>query len=109
MPRQYHFAVLLALCLAGCATTAGQADAPATAVSPALSTEAIGALARAEADVEAARAAFTLWLSAEDALRQAREAASAYDSAKVIEQAGRASELCRLGTLQAGYPTTEMK
>lgn len=75
----------------------------------ALSNQAVAALAQAESDVKAARAAFTLWTSADDALQKARDAAQAGDSAGVIEQAALVSGLCKLSAAQAGYPSTEMK
>jgi flagellar basal body L-ring protein FlgH len=75
----------------------------------ALSNQAVAALAQAESDVSAARAAFTLWTTAEEALLKARQAAQVGDSARVIGQASLVSELCKLSAAQAGYPTTEMK
>jgi len=92
--------------LPGCASL-GHDDS--TLAQPALSKQALAALAQAESDVRAARAAFTLWTPAEDALNKALAAAQAGDSAGVIEQAKLASGLCRLSADQAAYPSTELK
>jgi len=87
---------------------AEQAAYPSTEAVPELSGEAKQALAQAEADVKAARAAFTLWLPAENAFNAAAEAAKEGDSAAVLKHAKMVSDLTRLGTAQAGYPSTEM-
>ncbi len=92
--------------LTGCASLR---DIAGMAGDGALSNQAVAALAQAESDVKAARAAFTLWTSADDALQKARDAAQAGDSAGVIEQAALVSGLCKLSAAQAGYPSTEMK
>jgi hypothetical protein len=78
------------------------------APAPQLSPEAQKALAEAEAAVKAARAGFTLWVPAENALTAAQEAAKAGDSGTVLKQAGVIAELTRLGVGQAQYPTTEV-
>ena len=75
---------------------------------PALSREAIFALAVAEAEVETARSSHTLWVAAEEALSRARAAAESADNVTVIEEARRASELCRLGAQQATTPPVRM-
>jgi hypothetical protein len=87
---------------------AEQAKYPSTEAAPELSGEAQQALARAEADVQAARAAFTLWVPAENALSAALQGAKEGDSAAVLKHAQAVSDLTRLGTAQAGYPSTEM-
>lgn len=98
-------AALLGLSLAGCASAPQPAPAPSQ---PTLSEEAKAALAQAEADVQAARAAFTLWVPAEEGLKRARAAALSADSARVIEAARTVSDLCRISAQQAGYASTEM-
>ena len=102
-------AALLGLFLAGCAGTPKQAAAPAEPAKPTLSEEAKAALAQAEADAKAAKAAFAYWVPAENALKAAQEAAKTADSATVIKQAKKVSELCKISALQPGYPSTEMK
>jgi hypothetical protein len=78
-----------------------------TPLPPALSAEAQKALAQAEVDVQAARAGFTLWVPAENALGAAQEAAKAGDSETVLKLAKGIAELTRLGAEQAKYPSTE--
>jgi hypothetical protein len=75
---------------------------------PVLSDAAREALAQAEAYAKAARAAFTLWVPAENALSAALQGAKEGDSAAVLKHAQAVSDLTRLGTAQAGYPSTEM-
>lgn len=102
-------AALLGLFVAGCASAPKQAAAPAEPAKPTLSEEAKAALAQAEADAKAAKAAFTYWVPAENALKAAQEAAKAADSATVIKQAKKVSDLCKISALQPGYISTEMK
>lgn len=105
-------ASLLALFVAGCASTqpAAKAEAaPAQAAKPALSDEAKQALAAAEADVAAAKKAFTLWIPAENALKSAQDAAKEGDSATVIKQAKKAMDLNKLAAAQKDYPSTELQ
>lgn len=102
-------AVLLGLSVAGCASTPQQAAAPVEPAKPTLSAEAQAALAQAEADAKAAKAAYTFWIPAENALKKAQEAAKAADSATVIKQAKAVSDLCKVSALQPGYASTEMK
>ncbi|NTV97425.1 MAG: hypothetical protein HGA75_18775, partial [Thiobacillus sp.] len=52
-------AALLGLSVAGCASAPKQAAAPAEPAKPTLSAEAQAALAQAEADAKAAKAAYT--------------------------------------------------
>lgn len=84
-----------------------QPAAPAPATPPPLSAEAREALAAAEAAVQAARAAYALWVPAETALQAARDAAWAGDSARVLNESREVAELTRLGAEQARYPSTE--
>ena len=86
----------------------GQAGYPSTEREPELTEDARQALTQAEADVQAAQAAFTLWLPAENALKAAQEAAKTGDSAAVLRHAKAVGELTKLGAEQAGYPSTEM-
>jgi murein lipoprotein len=105
-------ASLIALFAAGCASTepAAKAEpAPAVAAKPALSEEATQALAKAEADAAAAKKAFALWIPAENALKDAQAAAKEGDSATVIKQSKKVSDLTKLGMAQNSYPSTEMK
>jgi len=105
-------ASLIALFAAGCANTqpAAKAEAaPAVAAKPALSDEAKQALAAAETDVAAAKKAFTLWIPAENALKDAQAAAKEGDSATVIKQSKKAMDLNKLAAAQKDYPSTEMK
>jgi len=106
-------ASLIALFAAGCASTqpAAKAEAaPAAApAKPALSDEAKQALAAAETDVAAAKKAFTLWIPAENALKDAQAAAKEGDSATVIKQSKKAMDLNKLAAAQKDYPSTEMK
>jgi len=114
MKRLYHRlapAVLL-LTLSACVSNDTRPDSPAppTTATPGLGTlspQARAALDQAEADVERARSAHALWTSAEAALRKAREAAQAGDSAMVLSQAKLAADQARLGLAQKAYPSTE--
>jgi len=101
------------LALAGCESTmpvkaeAPQAPAKVEAAPKAqLTEEAKQALAKAEADIKEAQAKKALWTTAQDALKQAKAAAEANDSAAVIKHAKEASEFARLGIAQTQYPMT---
>jgi len=74
---------------------------------PSITEAARDALVQAEADVEAARARFGLWTTAETALKVARDAAKEGNSELVAKQAAFASEQARAGIVQLAYPTTE--
>ncbi len=105
--KQLFFAVLgaSALVLAGCQTTyKEQTVKAAEAPKPTLSAEATQALAKAEADVKAAKAQNALWTTANDALTKAKEAAAKFDSATVIKLSKTASEHAQLGIQQLKYP-----
>jgi enamine deaminase RidA (YjgF/YER057c/UK114 family) len=69
-----------------------------------LTAQAQQALARAEADVREAGSKKSLWTTALDALKLARDAAAKSDSAAVIEHARTASEQALLGVEQTHYP-----
>ena len=103
-PRSSFLLIPLIIGLVACASPGQEADRGGAA----LSREAIFALAVAEAEVETARGSHTLWLAAEEALSRARAAAESADSATVIEEARRTSELCRLGAQQATTPPVQM-
>jgi hypothetical protein len=101
-------AACLALALAAC----GQApvklfDIPKETAVPAITEAARDALSQAEADVEAARARFALWTTAESALKLARDAAQAGNSELVSKHAALASGQARAGVVQLAYPSTE--
>lgn len=96
----------MALVLAGCQGGANvksdkKAEAPAK---PALSAEAKAAVEKAEADTKAAQAKNSLWTTAQDALKKAKEAADKGDSANAIKFAKVASEHAALGMQQQSYP-----
>lgn len=104
--------VALLLALAGCAGNETQpgntATAAVTTPEPAsLNPQARAALDQAEAIAEQARSAHALWTTADSALRKAREAAQAGDSAMVLQQAKTAADQARLGLAQKNYPSTE--
>lgn len=100
-------ASLLAVLAAGCSTAPSQqAAAPAT---PVLSDAAKSALAEADAAVKNAKANYTLWTPAENAYKAAEAAAKTGDSAKVIKEAGIATDLSKIAAAQASYPSTEMQ
>ena len=101
-------AILLGLFTAGCASAPKQATAAEPAL-PALSAEAQAALDQAEADAKRAKTAYTLWIPAENALKDARVAAKAFDSCTVIKKSKAVSDLCKISALQPGYASTEMK
>jgi len=105
------FASASLLLLGGCEgdMAVKQDEAPkAAAAKPetkaALTDEAKQALAKAEADVKAAKAKKALWTTTEDALKKAKEAAETGDSAAVQKHAKTASEHAKLGLGQAEYP-----
>jgi murein lipoprotein len=105
-------ASLIAMLSVGCASgpaPKAEASPPAAPSKPALTDEAKQALASAEAEASAAKKSYTLWTPAESALKEAQEAAKAGDSAAVIKNAKKVSELTKLGMAQAGYPSTEVK
>lgn len=101
-------AALLALAVAGCATT-GEGVESAKAAPPALSAEATQALAQAEADIQKAKAGYALWTVAEDAMKKAQEAAKTGDSDTVIKETKKVAKLTKLGLEQNSYPLTELK
>lgn len=74
---------------------------------PAISDEAKQALAKAEADVKAAKAQNALWTTADGALKSAKEAAAKGDSAAVLKFAKTASTQANLGIGQKAYPLTK--
>lgn len=111
LTRKLLSLMLIALSATACGII-DKAISPATlsaliSSQPTLSDEAEAALARAEGDIERARAAHALWTTAESAIRKAREAAQVGDSATVIAQSEIASDLAGLGLAQRDYPTTE--
>ncbi len=97
-------AVLLGLALSGCAALPSLSGNPAMPAVPNLTGEAVAALAQADAAAHAAKAAFTLWVPAQEALNLAHKAALAGDSLAVIAHANRVFELCRLSAIQAAQP-----
>lgn len=109
------FAPLAATVLAGFALTACSqtptktAEVPRDSAKPSISAEAQKALDQAEVDIETAREKFALWTSAETALKQAREAAQAGDSAAVIKLADFVAIQVKGGLAQLSYPSTEQK
>lgn len=108
----FTFAASTFLLLAGCQNTMptkpDTAQAPASAPQAQLSDAAKQALAQAEADVKAAQEKKGLWSTAQDALKQAKEAAKKDDSAAVIKHAKVASEHAKLGIAQTQYPLTTL-
>ncbi|PWB59071.1 MAG: hypothetical protein C3F18_01265 [Nitrosomonadales bacterium] len=106
------FAAAGLLVLSGCGSTmptkpqAAKAPEKTEAPQAQLSDEAKQALAQAEADVKAAQEKKALWTTAQDALKQAKEAAKNNDSAAVINIAKQASEYAKLGIAQTQYPLT---
>lgn len=113
--------IMIALAGAGLLTLAGcesampvKAEAPQAAAKTQaepkaqLTEEAKQALAKAEADIQAAQAQKALWTTAQDALKKAKAAAEANDSAAVIKHAKEASEFARLGIAQTQYPVTSI-
>jgi murein lipoprotein len=109
----FMFAAAGLLILTGCESTMPTkpdvAPAPVKKVEAPqaqLSDEAKQALAQAEADIKAAQEKKALWTTAQDALKQAKEAAKKNDSAAVIKHAKQASEHAKLGIAQTQYPLT---
>ncbi|MFZ5485147.1 MAG: hypothetical protein ACOZB0_13060 [Pseudomonadota bacterium] len=102
--RTHALLMVFAMSLTACAGSV----LPSGPGRPALSRDAIFALAVAEAEVETARSSHTLWVAAEEALSRARAAAESADNVTVIEEARRTSELCRLGAQQATTPPVRM-
>jgi|GEM_PF-2005533 uncharacterized protein YceK len=102
------------LALSACSSAPSkQAAAPAAAPSaeatkPALSDEAKAALAKAEADVKAAKKARAYWKTADDAVNSMKKAADAIDNASVIKHAKKVSDHVAMGIAQKGYPSTEL-
>ncbi len=101
--------LLLGGCQSGGTTKADSSAASpaAEAAKPALSEEARQALAKAEADVKEAKAQKSLWTTAEDALKKAKEAAAKGDSAATLKFSKTASEHARMGLTQKSYPLTQ--
>ena len=106
--------ILIALATAGLVSLAGcqggaavKTEAPSQAQKPAISEEASKALAQAGADVKAAQAQKALWVTAEDALKKAKEAAEKGDSAAVIKHSKTASDQAKLGISQLQYPISK--
>lgn len=110
------FAAAGLLMLAGCESsmptkpdvpqTPAKVEAKTEAPKAQLTEEANQALAQAEADVKAAQEKKALWTTAQEALKQAKEAAKKNDSAAVIQFSKKASEHARLGIAQTQYPAT---
>ena len=103
--------------MAGCATDPEPAPAPPAPprveaprgpcpqqLEAAAAEEARALLARAETDIQRARAKRALWQQAWLDLIAAREAVAAKDNARAATHARRASELARLGLEQLTYP-----
>lgn len=86
------------------APAAPKAEAPKAEAPAQLTPQASEALAKAVADVKAAEEKKALWTTASDALKQAKAAAAAKDSAAVLKYSAIASEQARLGIEQTGYP-----
>ena len=109
---------LFGLIVAGCAAPAPQVvNEPATAPKVAAiapprdesgqAEEAKALLAKAETDVQRARAKRALWLKAWEDLLAARQAVAAKDHGTAIRHAKRASELAQLGLDQLAYPAVK--
>lgn len=98
-------ASLMALFAAGCSTAPSKEAA--TAGKPALSEEAKSAMADATAAVKNAKANYTLWIPVDKAYKAAEKAAEAGDSATVIKEAKIVTDLSKIATAQASYPSTE--
>jgi hypothetical protein len=93
------------LCVAavafGCDVAAQDRAVPSAA---GLTAEAQQALAQAEANVREAESKKSLWTTALDALKLARDAAAKGDNAAVVKYAQTASEQALLGVEQTRYP-----
>jgi murein lipoprotein len=89
--------------LSGCADmkTTESSSQPAKAT---ISAEAQAALSAAQADVKMAKAKNALWTTADDALKDAEEAATKGDSATVLKKAKLASDHVKKGLAQLNYP-----
>lgn len=99
----------LTACTSQPTKTAATPAAPATApAQPALNDEAKTALAQAEADIKKAKKAQALWTSADKAMKDAKKAAEAGDSAGVLKNAKVVAEQVALGIGQKAYPLTEL-
>ena len=99
-------ALVLAGCQGGSNVKSGtKADAT---TKPAVSAEAKAAVEKAEADTKAAQAKNSLWTTAQDALKKAKEAAAKGDSANAIKFAKIASEHAALGMQQQSYPVLSL-
>ncbi len=102
-------ASLLAFLTSACGTPSVSGPDPVSADTVKISPAAQTALAQAETDIRLARSKFALWTTAESALRAAREAAAAGDSAGVLQHAAFASSQAKLGLQQLDLPTTERR
>ena len=91
------------LTLSACQTTP-----PPVAAKAELNDEAKIALSWAEADVKDAAKAGSVWTTAEDALKAAKDAAAKIDNATVIKEAKKASAQAKLGAAQAKYPLVKI-
>lgn len=80
---------------------------PAPDVRAARAEEAKALLARAETDVQRARARRALWLKAWEELVASRNTFAAGEHDSAIRHARRASELARLGLEQLAYPAVK--
>ncbi len=94
--------------LSGCADLyinqpGGKAPA-AAAAKASITPEAQAALNAAKADVKNAEAKGALWTTAQDALKDAEEAAKKGDSATVLKMSARASDHVKKGLAQLNYP-----
>jgi murein lipoprotein len=104
------FVALTTFALSACSSAPSKtAEATKEPAKPLLSEAAQQALAKAEADVKAAKVKFALWTTAESAFKSAQEAAKAGESETVIKQAKFVSDQVARGMAQLAYPTTEMK
>lgn len=91
--------------LSGCADmNAKPSSSESTPAKAAISAEAQAALSTAQADVKAAKAKNALWTTAADALKAAEAAAEKGDSAAVLKDAKRASDLVQKGMAQLNFP-----
>ena len=99
---------MLCLMLSACGgILAKPVEVTPTEPKPVLTDEAKTTLAQVEAEAQVAKTNITLWVPAEKALKNAQEAARNGDSATVLKEARKASELIKLGAAQAAYPSTE--
>jgi murein lipoprotein len=98
------------LAMAGCASTETAATKPAAAAKPAepakptISAEAAAELKAAQDEAKAAKASFSLWTTADAAVKAAEEAAAKGDSATVLKQAKLARAHIKLASEQNNYP-----